>query len=389
MLEFEENRPRKSRRGNGAAVAVLILAAAAAAVLILHRRPGPGLAQPPAPGRAIDSEAVGRVSQRLMDLGIGRVVADGFFARQLGEASGGGIVPARLQRTAFGFGLTADEGTAWLVPRDSIAAATNLAADEGVALRLFDCGADGVLASPAPSGDGEGSPPSVFFDYAEDGALSIRFIPTDEWVRFKISHLGPLSVEALEPIVTRAPQSLPLLRFLFANTTGKARDAVLAKIREISPIFPERPVEFGGNLVLGGFKVRHGENRIRLFFSCPANADSILGGCAATLTFLANDGSAVSMDTFPLGGGDIAIVSYEAATGAAKFYADREIASGAGSDGHLRFAVSVAAAAPDGSRTPLKPLRGGKAEGGRFGAEFDVFDTTGGAAADETRSATR
>lgn len=377
MLEFEENRPPKKRGGCGAAVAVLILVAAVAAAFALRSRNAPGPAQPPAPGRALDAEAMRRAAQRLMDSGVGRVVADPFFARELGGASGGGIVPARLQRTAFGFGLTADDDIAWLVPRDSLGAATNLAAQEDISLRLFDCGADGVLVSPAPSDGGDGRPPSVFLDYAEDGAISLRFIPTDEWIRFQLSHLGPLSVDGIAPLVTRAPQSLPLLRFLFANTTGKARDAVLAKIREISPIFSERPVEFGENLVLGGFKMRQGDNRVRLFFSCPANADAILGSHTATLSFLANDGTAVSSDTFTLGGDSVSIVSYEAATGAAKFYADREIARAAGSDGHIRFAVSVSATAPDGSPAPVRPVRGGKSENGSFGAEFDIFDPAG------------
>lgn len=385
-MDFQEDRhPRRRGLRRGLLFTVVALAIAACATCAVWRARTGKVAETgeSAAANVPSGEIVSHMREVLLKNGISAVFAEESLATRLSEASSNDISAAYIPRTALGYEFTPLPFTAWLIPDSCATNAIRLFNREGVRFRRIDLQGYGIAAIPVSEhaeAAGDHPPPSgIFFDFTDATTATARFVPTDNWVEYNLSRMGPLSTESLAPVVERARDSLLLLRFLFENVTGKARDVILRQIRDMAPLFASRQIVFGDNLVFLGPRLTDGEDdgrpHLRLYFSIPSGASDIIPDSRLHIRFQ-ESGNGHGPSTFVLlSPENLRISAFSTNRDSALFSVSVPLE--AESDGG-RFSFILSVERPsEGSFSPMK-FSGGMPCADGSGAIIDMFDAVGG-----------
>lgn len=371
-----------------AAIAALSFGIARRCRLVAHGA-RPGVRQPDAAPEATsgDFPDASRISTTLVKNGIVRFAANPMLADRIANASGGELLPIASGATPFGLEFAPAIQTAWLLEDTAASAAMSLLDRDGIDYRSIPLSGFGAAIIPAPPDDPQSAerpePTGIFCDFSKSPA-SVRFIPTDDWVMNKISHIGAITVDNIAPLLERAPDSLALLKFLFANVGGKAREVLLEKIRENSPLFAEQSVNFGDRLVFNGCRVDHsgqkdgdGSPSLLLYFAITSGAEELVGNTEIRLEYAVRAVSEPYVDFFILELDSMKTISCSTSAGSMVFSIARPLPFHP-EKGHWSFSMS--AAATDENPPRLLKARGGLSNG-NGGIIVDILDVEGGSSA--------
>ncbi|MBR3086467.1 MAG: hypothetical protein IKH04_08715 [Kiritimatiellae bacterium] len=344
MLEFEENRP-KARRRPRAILLALPLLALCAAICARHRHGGAAEPGAPASSQLLSRADAERVADILNSRGAAFIVGDMAAASAVADASGGTIAARNPPASIFGTEFSLLPRTGWLVPEADSTNAIATLLFAGVPFTTADAASAGTVILPAVIiADNRTPPPSgVFLDWNHRTGPFARFFPTDEWIEAQTSIMERPTVPRIAWLSERARASTTFLKYLASIADGPASAAVAARIRDLSPSFPRRPVDFGGRIVWRGARISGAGDAkfLRHWMSIPSGATPFFRDCSMEFAFVSLDGKTLATDIFHPDPDSISASSYSTSRDSVDFTIDRPIPPEVGnSPWNLEIAVS-------------------------------------------------